>query len=63
MSRTDLHADMMNAMIDVVLKHVEDYVKGLRADTSATAPEHVIGYEAGFRAAKREILELLDDCT
>jgi len=54
---------MMNAMIDVVLKRVEDYVKGLRADTSATAPEHVIGYEAGFRAAKREILDLLCDCT
>lgn len=63
MSRADLHSDMLNAMADEVLKRVENCVKNLRCDVSSTAPEHITGYEAGFRAAKREMLDLLADCT
>lgn len=60
MAREDLHNNMVSAMADVVLKRVEGCVKNLRPDTSATAPEHVVGYEVGFRAAKRAMLDLLD---
>jgi hypothetical protein len=61
MSRYDLHADMMNAMTNVVLKRVENCVKGLQADPSATSNEHVVGYSSGFQAAKRAMLDMLTD--
>jgi len=61
MSRADLHADMADAMVSVVLQRVENCVKALRCDTSATAPEHVIGWEAGYKQAKRDILDLFAD--
>ena len=63
MARADLYADMMSAMTDVVLRRVEGCIKSMQPDTSATAPEHITGYAAGFRAAKREMLDLLDSET
>lgn len=63
MARADLHTDMMNAMTDVVLRRVEGCVKNLRPDTSAIAPEHIAGFESGFKAAKRAMLDLLAECT
>jgi hypothetical protein len=63
MAREDLHFDMMNAMTDVVLRRVEGCIKNLRADTSAVAHEHQVGFEAGYRAAKVAMLDLLADCT
>lgn len=52
---------MVDAMVDVVLKRMGNCIKGLRPDTSAAAPEHVLGYEAGFRAAKRAMLDIMDE--
>lgn len=63
MARADLHYDMVDAMVDVVLRRVEGCIKNLRPDVSATAAEHVVGYEAGFRAAKVAMLDFLADCT
>lgn len=59
MARADLHADMIEAAADVVLKRVEGCIKNLRCDTSAVAAEHVIGFEGGFKQAKRLMLDLL----
>lgn len=61
MARADLHNDMIEAAADVVLKRVEGCIKNLRPDMSATAQEHVVGFEAGFRQAKRAMLDLLAD--
>jgi hypothetical protein len=47
-------------MATVVLKRIEKCIKSLRPDTSATAPEHILWYEVGFRAAKRAMIDLLD---
>ncbi len=63
MARADLQADMVDAMIDVVLRRVEGCIKNLRADVTATSPEHVTGYMAGYRAAKVAMLDMLADCT
>lgn len=60
MSRSDLHASMVDAMAEVVLARVRNYVQSMLPDTSATASEHIIGYKAGFRTAQRRMLELLD---
>ena len=56
-----LSRDASRAMTLAVLRRVEDAIKALRPDTSATAPEHVLGFEAGFRAAKRAMIESLDE--
>jgi hypothetical protein len=61
MARSDLHADMVDAMVDVVLKRVESCIKCLRCDTSAIANDHLTGYESGFRAAKRMLLDILGE--
>jgi hypothetical protein len=61
MSRADLYEDMLSALTDTVLKRVENCLKGLRSDASAVAPEHILGYEAGFRAAKFAMIELLSE--
>lgn len=61
MSRTDLHADMVDAMADVVLKRVENCINNLRCDASAIDPSYLIGFESGFRAAKRAMLDFLDE--
>ncbi len=61
MDTDKLAADANKAAIYSVLRAVEDGIKALRPDTSATAPEHVTGYEAGFRAAKRAMLDMLAD--
>lgn len=61
MAKEDLHNDMVSAMVDVVLRRVEGWIKNLRPDVSATAPEHVTGFEAGYRAAKRDMLDVLDN--
>lgn len=61
MSRADLHANMIEAAADVVLKRIEGCIKNLRPDTSAAAQEHIVGFEAGFREAKRAMIDLLDE--
>lgn len=56
-----LRIDMVDAMIGTVLRQVERRIKELRPDTSATATEHIFGYELGFRMAKRQMIDILDD--
>lgn len=60
MSREDLHRDILDAMVDLVLQRVENCVKGLHPDLSATAEKHKVGFESGFAQAKREMLAILD---
>lgn len=47
------------SMTNSVLREVEATIKTLQPDVSATAPEHVRGYDAGFRAAKRAMIDAL----
>jgi hypothetical protein len=61
MSRETLRADVMDAMICVVMRRIEDRIRGLRCDDSATADTHTIGLHAGFNMAKRKMLEILAD--
>lgn len=56
---TRLQELAVEAMVGAVVRDVEKSVKTLRPDTSAIAPEHVTGYEAGFRAAKRAMIGAL----
>jgi hypothetical protein len=58
---TRLNEIAVEGMVGAVLRDVEKSIKALRPDTSATAPEHVTGYEAGFRAAKRAMFDALSE--
>lgn len=54
-------AEIYTALEAVVLRDIEKRIKATRCDTSAIAQDHVAGYEAGWRAAKRAALEALSD--
>lgn len=56
-----ISAGAAKASTDFVLVHIERRIRALRCDVSAVAPEHVTGYEAGYKAAKRAALECLED--
>lgn len=55
----DLQLVALQAVKDHILRHVEIAIKSRRADTSATADEHKIGFEAGYRQAKSDLLDAI----
>lgn len=61
MNIDDLSDKASNAAINTVLYEVEKAIRAIRIDTSAIAAEHLIGYEAGWKAAKRAAIECLSD--
>lgn len=58
---TEMRADILDSMASAVLRSAEKAIKALRCDVSAIAPEHVTGYEAGFREAKKAMLDAISD--
>ena len=60
-STKEIGAIALEAMVNSILRHVEDDIKAMRCDTSAIAKEHIPGFEAGFRACKRRMLELFEE--
>lgn len=61
MSHPNLRADILDAMVNVVLQRVENSIRRLNPDTSATAEEHVVGFESGFGAACSAMLDLVNE--
>lgn len=59
MARADLRSDMIEVAADVILKRVEGCIKKLQPDMSAIAQEHIVGFDAGFKQARRAMLDLL----
>lgn len=60
-STSQIGAIALEGMVNSILRHVEDDVKAMRCDASAVAKEHITGFEAGFRACKRRMLELFEE--
>jgi hypothetical protein len=59
MDTDEISRAALRAMTLSVLGRVEHALKALRPDTSAIAPEEVVGFEAGFRACKRAMFDAL----
>lgn len=60
-NKVDKLAEIYQALEGVVLRDIEKRIKATHCDTSAIAPEHVLGYEAGWRAMKNAALDALAD--
>lgn len=61
MDRNALDKHVLRSLTNAVLQEVESLMKEQRPDTSSTAEEHKVGFEAGFRACKRAFLDALAD--
>jgi hypothetical protein len=63
MTLDDLSRKAQRASLIAVLGHIDDCIRSIAYDTSAIAPEHALGYAAGFQAAKAKIRDAIAELT
>jgi DNA-binding IscR family transcriptional regulator len=59
MTLDDLVREAHRAGVLAVLRQIDDCIRAVPCDSGAIAPEHALGYAAGFKAAKSKIRDAL----